>query len=481
MKSAKIIVILNFFLIFKTIIGQLPSNCGCYLADDPTDAAGCSTRGCSIGNNIFCNNYFDTSPYRYATLADTSQSATDYASYRGCNCPGSNSTATYNGYYGTSANHYGYSYTNCTDYGGNARNTDGHIPADIDTATDCCNFCCNRNDPYPSSLPPECYNPDGSSCEWYKNCLEKKYPCQSDPDDYAIKYATRYCNQYTKNYNNFSGYGQKWVGAVRKCLQIKLVPLLNQSASSVTCKQIKVKALASHTPCYVEPDPDALGISFCYLSLDDTLLVFDTIKSSFLEETLASIEGLIITILRCGVKPWIDIFRVLRLYVSTKNNALISSIAEPFREDDDLAKFTADGIAEIESWDPKRIRYFSYSADTSMVLTKIHDQQITVEMLLFDKFAWDNLDNTSSTNVTQSYLNQTIDHLIQSVQQGKLEIKTTNSRLYVKQMDKCLDSNCNETDGNPAIAPPYNFAIHSVNINISIIMGLISVLLLILS
>jgi hypothetical protein len=45
-------------------------------------------------------------------------------------------------------------------------------------------------------------------------------------------------------------------------------------------------------------------------------------------------------------------------------------------------------------------------------------------------------------------------------------------------MDKCLDNVCNKTDGNPAIAPPYNFAIHSVNINISIIMVLLGLLLL---
>ena len=28
-------------------------------------------------------------------------------------------------------------------------------------------------------LPPECYSPSGDSCDWYRNCLERKYPCEA--------------------------------------------------------------------------------------------------------------------------------------------------------------------------------------------------------------------------------------------------------------------------------------------------------------
>lgn len=462
-------MILKFFLIFKTITGQLPSNCGCYLADDPTDAAGCSTRGCSVGNNIFCNNYFDTSPYRYATLADTSQSATDYASYRGCNCPGSTSTATHNGYYGTSTNHYGYSYTNCTDYGGNARNTDGHIPADIDTATDCCNFCCNRNDSYPSSLPPECYNPDGTSCEWYKNCLEKKYPCQGDPDDYAMKYATNYCNRYTENYKNFSEAGRKWVDAVRKCLQITLTPLLNQSSVDITCEKIKNDAFAFHGPCYAVPNAPSLTPSYCDLGWSDKKEAFFTVWKALLPPTFwKTVLGVLEVDSRCDDRAFFIKYnasiRKLRIYGQ-------QIIYIPVSEDD-----IGKGIGIMEVWDPERLQYYVYS-DTPTGRAKTNEQNIVIQMLIFDKFALDNMDNITIANDSQHYLDKTIDHLFQSVEQGKLKIETTNGTFYVKQTDRCLDINCNETDGSPAIAPPYNFVSRSVNSNICIIIVLVCVLL----
>ncbi|CAF0937247.1 unnamed protein product [Adineta steineri] len=108
---------------------------------------------------------------------------------------------------------------------------------------------------------------------------------------------------------------------------------------------------------------------------------------------------------------------------------------------------------------------------------KANEQQITIEILIVDKLALDNMDNKLISNDTQSYLDQILDHLAQSIQQGKLEIKTADGTFYVEKMDQCLDVNCNTTDGNPAIAPPYNFAIHSVNINAFIIMALMFVLL----
>jgi len=68
-----------------------------------------------------------------------------------------------------------------------------------------------------------------------------------------------------------------------------------------------------------------------------------------------------------------------------------------------------------------------------------------------------------------------IDHLIYC--------EVSDSGPYVPCCKFCCRDNKptnkpNPTDGNPAITPPYNFAIHSVNINVFIIMGLIFVLLL---
>ena len=74
---------------------------------------------------------------------------------------------------------------------------------------------CNPSNPtsYPNTLtpttllPPECYSPPGDSCDWYRSCLEKKYPCEATSNGYAIKYAEHFCKLYDQSYAKFSQAG----------------------------------------------------------------------------------------------------------------------------------------------------------------------------------------------------------------------------------------------------------------------------------
>lgn len=98
-------------------------------------------RGCSICTNVHCNNDdFDSGLFIF-------DSAFLYALNFGCNCPNSPSNATNNGFVFdniTAASEYYYYYDTCTGFAGN-------VSADADNANDCCNFCCDRNDPYPTN------------------------------------------------------------------------------------------------------------------------------------------------------------------------------------------------------------------------------------------------------------------------------------------------------------------------------------------
>ena len=73
-----------------------------------------------------------------------------------CNCPNTPSIVRHNSYYGYLAGFdfgpfVSYDHSNCTDFGGNARDSSGHLPPFANNATDCCNFCCGRNDLYPKT------------------------------------------------------------------------------------------------------------------------------------------------------------------------------------------------------------------------------------------------------------------------------------------------------------------------------------------
>ncbi len=137
----------------------------------------------------------------------------------------------------------------------------------------------NKVNPTQKPLPQECYSPSGDSCDWYRNCLEKNYPCVASSNAYSIRYAERFCRSFdNRSRAEFSADAQKWTDGVRKCLQVALVPLLRPWVNP-SCRALRVKAFASHTPCYLNPDKDVPSI--CDLSYLQYTKIFWTIKGSF--------------------------------------------------------------------------------------------------------------------------------------------------------------------------------------------------------
>ncbi|KAK3082724.1 hypothetical protein FSP39_003530 [Pinctada imbricata] len=149
------------------------------------------------------------------------------------------------------------------------------------------------------TLPSYCYSPSGTDCDWYRNCLEKRHPCDGTEASYAIKYAKKFCDLYTENYNKFSSIGKNWVDQVRMCLQVQLVPSLRPGKQQ-TCESIKELAFRSHVPCYVKPS-ESKTLSFCNIPTKDQLKVFWTIKGAFVDEPVASMKGLFETLETCTI------------------------------------------------------------------------------------------------------------------------------------------------------------------------------------
>ena len=119
-----------------------------------------------------------------------------------------------------------------------------------------------------------------------------------------MEFATQFCNLYNENFAKFSVEGQTWVDAVRKCLQVSLVPII-RPWSSKSCMEIKQIAFASHVPCYVLPNKQDPSISICNLGLIDRLKVFWTIKSSLVMSVGSSLEaivGMVMTMSECAAR-----------------------------------------------------------------------------------------------------------------------------------------------------------------------------------
>jgi len=161
-----------------------------------------------------------------------------------------------------------------------------------------------------TTLPEVCFNPVGE-CDYYIQCVEEVNPCGSD--GYAIGYGMKFCNLFTEDEDNFSDRGKAWIGAVRECLQVALIPEVEYALAGQpsTCGQIQDYAFESHVKCYTDPlDNSDRSMSVCTLPLTDWIKLLWTIRSSFTQAFVATIDQAVSTLIECGtylIPDWLDL------------------------------------------------------------------------------------------------------------------------------------------------------------------------------
>ncbi|CAC5401512.1 unnamed protein product [Mytilus coruscus] len=247
-------------------------------------------------------------------------------------------------------------------------------------------------------------------------------------------FATKFCNLYLQNYNDFSQEGQRWIDAVRKCLQVSLVQTLRPYLR-LTCKDVKQLAFDSHTPCYVHPVPESPSISVCNLGASDFFSVFWTIKSSLrmsADSSRRTIRGMFGILKTCPgsflkkfnfdgtvrlLKLRLKYFR--RLTMRTLND-FVNSIAKKLR------------------WQETGIIWF---ADPEINSTTSASSETYMNIYLTDRNVYDlNADNTT----VPSNLNTTVNEFKKMTKTGDLN----GFSITILSSQGCLDANCDKLSFN---------------------------------
>ena len=167
--------------------------------------------------------------------------------------------------------------------------------------------------------------PSSTSCDFYQTCIDSSVACGTD--GYAIGYGGKFCQKFGAEISKFSEKGQKWVSAVRLCLQKKLLESFTGSVAP-TCPVILNKGFASHPDCYTKPD----GVSsVCDLSCEDWSALLDIVGATFLDtshfSTLLKTYGQAVqTAFKCGIKTTVKgvlclpliASRILKMSAQTK-------------------------------------------------------------------------------------------------------------------------------------------------------------------
>ena len=168
------------------------------------------------------------------------------------------------------------------------------------------------------NLPPHCFDPRGENCNWYRECLERRYQCEGTNHGYAIEYGEKFCNLYSMKYNDFTTDGKNWVNEVRKCLQVALVPSLDSRVMK-TCEEIRRVAFKSHPSCYVTPDSGVPGI--CELPGCDVWKAFSLVLSesrALLSAISETIQQALRVVIRCIGRRYFDTSSIQKAHTSIR-------------------------------------------------------------------------------------------------------------------------------------------------------------------
>lgn len=177
-----------------------------------------------------------------------------------------------------------------------------------------------------TTLSHACFSPNGTECTWYRECLERKFPCREASDEYIIAYEEKMCNLYGQKVNTLSAQGARWLDATRRCLLVNIVPLLRPFESDgVTCSVIKSEALQTHAQCYLIPYSTAP--SLCDLSASDFWTIFWGMRGQFSSYFIESMLGLIKVGKTCGTTSILQLMGSMRkLTVVVNIGALLQRV-----------------------------------------------------------------------------------------------------------------------------------------------------------
>ena len=312
---------------------------------------------------------------------------------------------------------------------------------------ECC--ACQYGQEYMQSdlaLPSKCYSPSGTNCEWYENCLEKKYQCSGTDEDYAIAYGKKYCELFNKHFARFSVEGQTWVNAVRKCLQVSLVPLIRPWCSK-SCKEVKQIAFASHVPCYVLPNKQNTSISICNLEVPDVWEIIWTIKSSFWYVPLEFLNIMWNTSIECEHQSNIDSTKETIVNVVLEIKIRMQIVLSSGRHRRSLSNSIdflllsnriADNIAAKLHWREKGVLWIS-TVDTNANETLTNERLIYIH--LADRKSYD----MNSQNASSSDMKSIIQEFQSKVHNGDLNANREDFSFEILSAKGCLDTRCNTT------------------------------------
>ena len=255
-----------------------------------------------------------------------------------------------------------------------------------------------------------------------------------------MEFAQKFCNLYARNQYSFSSQGQRWINAVRKCLQVKLVPIIRPYVQT-NCEEIKQQAFATHSPCYLAPYPGEPSI--CDLDCTIWLKVFWTIKGAFIDATIPSLKGMYDVTKECASAILEGVLKFAKDSAKCEMCLIMLTFKKigglfgkrPISDDpNETADSVAKQLSEQLHWKQNGVQWFSYITDTEEA------DDINVSIILGSV----SMHDVNAVGAPEADMSKTIDDFAEAIGNEKLQISFSKD-LNLTHFSACLDFGCQET------------------------------------
>lgn len=327
------------------------------------------------------------------------------------------------------------------------------------------------------TLSPQCFSPAGNSCEWYRQCLDARFNCTGTRYDYAIGYGKKFCDLYGAHYDEFGLVARDWIDAARKCLQVKLVPLLRPWVNS-SCKGIYDDAFSTHTGCYLSPQDGAPSV--CQLPCADLWRIFWLVSfegHALVSEPIETATQMLQVAIGCLEYHRTQITclpeTVQRLvYVGVTSDRL-RSVLKTFQQMQDFAGALGHAIAKRFGWLERGLGWIPFfHDDDKMAATSRQERSVSdgdsnsnsfnMQILVVDR---NYLNITESEqDASNRVLGEALFELVNSVSKGEMSalqvtVGDVNITTGVSEVGHCQGMGCNATESY-VIATAPSSAVH---------------------
>jgi len=114
-------------------------------------------------------------------------------------------------------------------------------------------------------LPEECYQPNGTDCAWFEQCLNARIPCGITYPNYQVD-GLGLCDLYAASTLALSPFGVETIQAARKCVQTTLLHMLDEryinSDNDTWSKNVDERP---HRPLVTPPDSEWIRPTLTHL------------------------------------------------------------------------------------------------------------------------------------------------------------------------------------------------------------------------